>query len=122
MIVERESPCSPTGDQKAGTGPYRHSLSNLDDNKLRGTGWAEIEETSLRIFPNPFTEMTTIQFPNTDHAAYMMILRDLSGKAVMIMNDITEDRVVIKRGNLKAGFYSVELRGDNLYRGRFVIE
>jgi len=30
----RENPCNPSGIQKAGAGPYYHSLSNLDKNRL----------------------------------------------------------------------------------------
>jgi len=36
IAVEKPIPCEPEGSgKKAGTGPYRHSLSNMDDNKLK---------------------------------------------------------------------------------------
>ncbi|HEC44217.1 MAG TPA: cadherin repeat domain-containing protein [Bacteroides sp.] len=36
IAVEKPDPCVPEGDgKKAGTGPYQHSLSNMDDNKLK---------------------------------------------------------------------------------------
>ncbi|MFC2114825.1 choice-of-anchor Q domain-containing protein, partial [Bacteroidota bacterium] len=36
IAVEKPDPCTPEGGgKKAGTGPYYHSLSNMDDNKLR---------------------------------------------------------------------------------------
>ncbi|MFC2112950.1 right-handed parallel beta-helix repeat-containing protein [Bacteroidota bacterium] len=36
IAVEKPIPCIPEGDgKKAGTGPYQHTLSNMDDNKLK---------------------------------------------------------------------------------------
>ncbi|HEC42122.1 MAG TPA: T9SS type A sorting domain-containing protein, partial [Bacteroides sp.] len=36
MAVEKPDPCVPEGGgKKAGTGPYQHSLSNMDNNKLK---------------------------------------------------------------------------------------
>ena len=36
IAVEKPVPREPSGEgKKAGTGPYRHSLSNLDNNKLK---------------------------------------------------------------------------------------
>jgi hypothetical protein len=49
-------------------------------------------------------------------------VRDLSGKMVMILNNITEEKVTIERDNLKAGYYSVEVVGVNIFRGKLIIE
>ena len=36
IAVEKPDPCFPEGgSKKAGTGPYLHALSNMDDNKLK---------------------------------------------------------------------------------------
>jgi hypothetical protein len=122
IIIRKETPCTPTGSLKAGAGPYNHSLSNLDDNKLQsGTGIADLAESSLVIYPNPLTEEAVIEFPNPAQSEYRMVLRDLSGKAVLMQDGITEDRVLIGRGNLKPGFYSVELTGDSTWRGRLIV-
>ena len=122
VIVLRDTPCVPTGNVKAGAGPYNHSLSNLDDNKLQNTGIAEFAESSLVIYPNPFTETATIEFPNPGHSEYRMTVRDLTCKAVIIRDAITEDRVLIRRGSLKPGFYSVELAGERTMRGRLIVK
>ncbi|MFC2112497.1 right-handed parallel beta-helix repeat-containing protein [Bacteroidota bacterium] len=223
VLVLKETPCKPTGNLKAGTGPYTHSLSNLDDNKLKQgssppdtimlsnssieegnlagmaigklstvdkdsldthqyqfvtgtgdddnqsftlagelllatesfdydtksqysirlrstdpagnyfeidfiieilkstTGLDNIATSSMRIFPNPFSEETTIEFPNPVHSEYRMFLRDLSGKIVLSEGEITGDRVLIRKNNLNPGVYFIELRGEKILRGKLVI-
>jgi predicted outer membrane repeat protein len=123
IAARRLETCYPTGNTKAGSGPYSHSMSNIDDNRLQATGKMDIISTeSLQIFPNPFSDYTTIRFANTDHSDYQMIVRDLSGKAVMTMSKITEDQVIINRGNLKAGYYSIEVTGEKIFRGKMIVE
>ena len=49
-------------------------------------------------------------------------MRDLTGKIVLIIDNITQDKVTIERGNLKAGYYSIEVFGDEIYRGKLILE
>lgn len=125
ISVESPVACSPTGTGKAGTGPYTHSLSNLDDNKLKesDTTTAVVDamaDRELNIYPNPFSERTTVEFSNPDYEEYRVVVRDLSGK-VMIMDLTTESRYYIERGNLPTGLYTIELVGKKIYRDRFMI-
>ncbi|KKK54542.1 hypothetical protein LCGC14_3083660, partial [marine sediment metagenome] len=122
VAVQSPQPCTPTGSSKAGTGPYSHSLSNLDDNKLKSTvGLEEIIAGSLKIYPNPFSERTTVEFPNMQMSEYSVFVRDLSGKAVL--TEVTRsNRVVIERRDLSPGIYFIEIRGEKIYRDRLVIQ
>jgi hypothetical protein len=124
ISVQRLEWCYPSGEgQKAGTGPYNHSLSNLDDNRLQtGVGRFGSGNSSMNIYPNPFTDMATVTFHNPDHSTYSMTLRDLSGKAVMMINDIREDRFVIHGEKLPKGYYIIELQGERVYRNKIILE
>ncbi|MFC2116603.1 T9SS type A sorting domain-containing protein [Bacteroidota bacterium] len=118
------TPCYPTGNTKAGTGPYYHAVSNMDDNKLRSST-GSVEQMSLEqltIFPNPMNSSTTILFPNPAGESHKMVLTDLSGKVYRIVEDITTSEYVLKKGDLKEGLYFIELRGPMIYRGKIVIE
>ncbi len=120
IVIDRGDLCSPTGNTKAGTGPYSHSLSNLDDNKMKATRVEDVVMGGLKIYPNPFTERTRIEFPNPDLSEYRVTIRDLSGKVVR-MERTSGNQFIIERGNLAAGLYSVELAGQKIYRDRIVI-
>jgi len=39
-----------------------------------------------------------------------------------IADNINTSKYVLEKGTLKEGFYFIELRGQELYRGRMVIE
>ena len=115
-------PCTPSGTKKAGTMLYPHSLSNMDDNRLK-TGIEELFSMDrLIIYPNPFIENATIHFSNPNREAYRFILTDVAGKVCKIVNNITTSEYVLEKGNLKEGVYFIELTGLRIYRGKIVIE
>jgi hypothetical protein len=118
------TPCNPSGKLKKGTGPYYHSLSNMDDNKIQATGFSGFpyDSDGLIIYPNPFNRSTTIAFPNDAQHPYIMVITDLSGKVCKMVEDITTSEYFLHKGNLKGGIYLIELRGPVYYRGILSIE
>jgi len=81
------------------------------------------EETSeLKIYPNPFTGTTTIEFPNPGKNNYKLTVTDLTGKTVRIIDNITGNRVIFNRRELPVGFYLIEIRGAKRYIGKMLIE
>ncbi|MBL7113327.1 MAG: right-handed parallel beta-helix repeat-containing protein [Bacteroidales bacterium] len=123
IMVESPAPCNPTGGKKAGSGPYSHSLSNQDDNRLQVTSIEDAKtESSIVVFPNPFSDHTTLRFPNPEHSEYTLLVRDISGKLVRNQGKITGEEIILSRDNLKAGYYFVEIRGLETFRGKVVIE
>jgi hypothetical protein len=116
--------CDPANllGKKADSGPYSHSMSNIEDNRFQVGIYNMKSVGELAIFPNPSADFTTVSFPNPEQNKFQLIVRDLSGKMVLIMNNITQDKVTIESSRLKAGYYSVEVVGNNIYRGKFIIE
>jgi len=76
----------------------------------------------LKIYPNPFTHSTTIEFPNPLFEPYKLIITGISGKTHRIIGDITESRYELDRGSLERGLYFIELLGTDVFRGILVIE
>jgi predicted RNase H-like HicB family nuclease len=76
----------------------------------------------LKIYPNPFSESTIIEFPNPDFASYRLIIMDVSGKIHLMTGEITGSRYELQRDNLENGFYIIELVGPQVFRGRILIE
>jgi len=119
-------PCYPTGadGKKAESGPYSHSMSNVEDNRFQETpeGITYFSESGFRIIPNPFNETTTLIFHNPEGHAYTLYIMDLSGKVCRIIENINTSEYVLKREGLKEGFYFMELRGPEVYRDKIIIE
>ncbi|MFC2115902.1 T9SS type A sorting domain-containing protein [Bacteroidota bacterium] len=114
--------CRPTTNIKAGTGPYVHSLSNMDDNKLQLPSIVKLRASlEIRAYPNPFSEYTRIEFSNPRRTEHNLRVYDLSGKLVREIEGIYGEEVFLKRENLDPGYYVFELKGEKFYRGKVVI-
>jgi hypothetical protein len=114
------TPCEPSAARKSVMEPVTNSMSNLEYN--RGVGTEDPgQKASMLIYPNPFTEYTTIRFENASWDEFRLELVDISGKTVLIREGIREDKILLQRGGLKPGIYQVQLLGKKIYRGIFVI-
>jgi hypothetical protein len=120
--IQLPAECAPTADLKAGTGPYTHSLSNLDDNRKLITHLSDLGSImEVQAYPNPFTEMTKIEFPNPGQREYQLAVYNLGGKKVREIRQIRDSQIILTREDMKTGFYVFELRGEKTYRGKFVV-
>ncbi len=80
------------------------------------------ENCNIRIYPNPFSEKTWVEFENPFNESFQITLTDLSGKIVRIVNNINAQRIELGRESLSAGIYILELRGSKTYRSLIMIE
>jgi len=87
-------------------------------------GIQEVDDRAggMTIYPNPFTDNTTIRFSNPDQSRFRIHITDLAGKVVYLEDDIYTDQIEFNRNDLPAGVYFVEMRGSAVYRGRLVVE
>jgi hypothetical protein len=86
------------------------------------TGILELQRAgSVLVYPNPFSNTTMIEFPEAISGAYTLIITDILGKERRMINNITQGKFELRKGNLVNGVYLIELRGENLYRGKIVV-
>ena len=76
----------------------------------------------IRIFPNPFIDRTTIQFVNPRDGKYQIFLRDLTGKTIKIIKNLSGNEYRLERDNLPAGTYVLEIRREDCYREKIIIQ
>lgn len=81
-------------------------------------------EIPLSLYPNPFTDKTTLNFENSNKANCTFILYDLRGQVVHSIDNITSNSVEIERQNLESGLYFFNLQTGNQIRatGKLIIE
>jgi len=75
----------------------------------------------LNIYPNPFSNQTTIEFSNPDHSNFKLSVFSISGNIVFEMDNIISDNIVLKKGNLPIGIYFVELKGEKSFGKNMII-
>ncbi len=115
-------PCYPSGTAKKGLNEeYELAMSNIDDNGMVSIP-DQISKEDLLIYPNPANNSATLYFNNPECKSYTLYLLDLSGKACRVVNDINTSEYELERNDLKAGLYFIELRGEKVFRGKFMIE
>ena len=77
----------------------------------------------LLIFPNPFNQSTRVKFTNEEKASFELVIYDMLGNKVRIMEGITTNEVLIEKGSLTPGEYFIELKGEaRTFRGRIMVE
>jgi len=67
--------------KKAGNGPFVHSVSNLEDNRLRSSSITPVDyaDQFLTVYPNPSSGNTTIQYNLKDPADVFVGIYNISG-------------------------------------------
>jgi hypothetical protein len=121
IAIKLPEPIILSTGKKADSGPYSQSMSNLEDNRFLASV-NNLKLMEVLSYPNPFSDWTQIDFDNPMKYPYQLIITDMSGKIVKTVKDIRGNRVVVLRENLPQGFYLFELKGETVYRGKFIIE
>jgi hypothetical protein len=111
-------PSVSTGGLKAGTGPYVHSLSNLDDNKLKTSTKDVLTGTeNLRVYPNPFQDEVRVEYLIAKPSAVKIEVYNILGVRVLELENNTQ----------LPGVYHYDIRaedldGSSIYYLRFSID
>ncbi len=119
--------CEPTGDlRKAGTGPYSHSLSNMDDNKLKETtGFQSRMADMFYVYPNPTNGKVTIWSEAFQIIDGEILVSDLAGRLILHrkFEQNLSGRLELDLTGQPAGSYLVKLNLDGqLFYQKLVIQ
>jgi len=115
------NPCFPSGgSKKEAMEPFVSSLSNMDQNIVSGTGSLESIKPLL-IYPNPATDYATLRFKNDANSDYSLMISDLSGQIVRVVQDISGNEFTVNTKNLSPGYYQLKLAGDQVYHGTMIV-
>ncbi len=120
--VERPEPCFPSSAKKAGTGPYYHSLSNMDDNKLQSGIGGGIRATGIEIFPNPAGERVTVRFDNPGNGTCRLTVRDVTGKVIRTLENLRGNSVQLRLEGIPPGIYIIRIDGTVRLQGMLAVE
>jgi len=126
----KPDPCDPAGllDKKAGNGPFVHSLSNLEDNRLQTNVNNSLEtELNLALFPNPASDQTTLQYNLPYRAEVKIEIFNIMGKKMMeipcreMLPGYRRETIDIKEFSRGDGLYYIRVWVNNQYITRKLI-
>lgn len=83
-----------------------------------------IPTVQVRAYPNPFTELVTIELINAERQDLTFVLFDETGRVVREIQQLPSDRVTIQRKNLSSGTYLFQFRNSEqlIATGKLIVE
>jgi hypothetical protein len=78
--------------------------------------------SNVRVFPNPSTGKTIVEFYNPQHKNYQLSVINIYGTTVLEMKDVSEGKIEIDNVNLTPGVYLVRVDGDEVFIGKMIVE
>ncbi len=97
----------------------------IDNINLGGTitGLSDVsrEENALLIYPNPFQDVTTIEFKNKSVNAGKLKIYDVFGKEIRVLEMNGQNKYMLNRDGLASGLYFIKIEGDDNYKTQKLI-
>jgi hypothetical protein len=93
-----------------------NSCSNYDSVQVEVVDCLGINENAnetIKVYPNPFHDFTTIYFDQMPIGSYSIVVHDLIGKEVYRWDGITESSVKIWKRNLSGGVFLLSVLDQN---------
>ena len=66
-------------------------------------------EGAVKVYPNPFSQSTTLEFVNRNFDSVDLRIVNITGQTVRMINDVRSDRIEIPRGDLTTGLYFIDM-------------
>jgi len=73
--------------------------------------------TTIRVYPNPFQNHTTLEFDNPKHEKHTVNIYNYMGQEVKSIDNIYSNKIRINKENLRSGMYFLELRNNKTILG-----
>jgi hypothetical protein len=101
--------CTPLvliGGKKTNSGPFVHSVSNLEDNRLQATSVNELVANiyQLSVYPNPFNDIANIKYSLDYPSDVLVEVYNIIGKKVKVLLNEKQE----------AGSYHLELKSSDV--------
>jgi len=95
-------------------GAYNY-LDNISVIDITATYLAGLEQRQqiVSVYPNPFTDNTTLSFNNPQSKLHTLAVYNMQGVLVRVINNITANEIVLHREGLPAAYYFYRLSNNN---------
>jgi hypothetical protein len=82
------------------------------------------EDLSIKIYPNPFEEMTTIEVRGKEFENLELLVFDALGRLTETVSSKDENSIQLLRGRMRQGVYFYQLKGNNelISTGKIVVQ
>jgi hypothetical protein len=74
------------------------------------------------LYPNPANKTITVEFQKSNDDPYKIMISDVNGRALKIIDNVTSEHFEINVEDLRSGLYLMTIKGSKIYRRRFIVE
>ena len=81
------------------------------------------QEIKSYVYPNPFSNQTSIYFDNPSGETFSLIVYDVFGTEIKVMNELRNQPVILEKGNINPGlyFYNIYSHSGKAVSGKIII-
>jgi hypothetical protein len=72
------------------------------------------DQAEVTVYPNPFSDNVTFSFSHKTGSAYSILIYDVQGRIIRVLNDLSDEKVTMNRDAMPAGFYTFRLMCDGV--------
>jgi hypothetical protein len=103
--------------------PPRIDMGCYESDYVTGFFINDLHNTGIAIYPNPFSEKTTIEITSSNNQKYILTIFDLFGSEIM-KYEIQNQKTEISRKDLPNGiyFYQVKDNKNNISTGKLILQ
>ena len=82
------------------------------------------EDVQINIYPNPFSNHTTIETTGKEYDNLQFSLYDLTGRELIHKQSYQSNKILLKRGSLNSGIYIFTMKGDgkSIATGKIIVK
>jgi hypothetical protein len=85
---------------------------------------ATADVAPVNVYPNPFSDYTSIHFSNKQDLKHAVTLYDINGRVVRLYENIQGESLQVSKENLSPGIYFIKLSNVNgvLFAGKLIVQ
>ncbi len=104
-------PCNANSKLKASAGPFSQSISNMEDNRLKGSVIGEDKNDFINVYPNPADKFVNVLLPEDIAGEKIIRIYDMQG-AMVYQNVMVESSAIVDINGWMPGMYNLQIISD----------
>jgi len=89
---------------------------------LTGISQEAYEQMQMQVYPNPVNTTAIVKFPNPGNSTYEFNVMDITGRVIKSEKGISGTKLVFDRIGLSSGMYFLELKGEQRFIKKILVE
>jgi len=126
IVITPKKQCQYIWIQVSALGGDPFTVHVDDVNALKGSTSVKTvtAQKGMTVFPNPFTDQTSLTFDNAMKLPYSVMIYDVSGRLIFKRTEVQSNKFIINKGSMNTGLYMLQVidSENNIRTSRLVVQ